>query len=66
VCVEDVLKELEDIDLIEEATERGLLKRGREAAPENKLEFKRFLCDILEISYHSDAEIILNEIKNRI
>lgn len=68
VYLSDVIDETDDEDLIEELENRGyLIEKGKRAINLNTADgLRRYLCDLLSLSYFSGTDKIINEIKERI
>ena len=67
--VDDFLEVAKDEELIRELKDRGYnVSRSRvnEFQPLCKCEKKRFLCDLLGLSYYASNDEIINEIKRNI
>lgn len=66
--VDEIIEEAEDEELISELVSRGysVSNTRKHDFGVSKSENKRFLCDILGLSYYSNNDDIINEIKNSI
>ena len=70
VAVEDVVDQVSDDILREEAIKRGIISKDGEGNRPlfscNKDENRRAMCDSLGLNYHTSKEDIINELKTRL
>lgn len=75
INLKDILEELDDEELINEVIRRGILEKlfpdGESFEEQNPLdmpnyEFRRYICDILNLGHHVSDDAIVNEIRSRI
>ena len=76
IDLRDIFEEIDDEDLIKEVNRRGVLEdllpdEDEEVDAKNPLdmpsyEFRRYICNILNLGHHVSDDAIINEIKSRI
>ena len=63
VDIADVINEIDDETLVKECIDRGLFSRSNSIEAANT---KRHLCDIAEVSYHTDNNKLIELIKEKL
>jgi len=70
ICLSDLFDEITDDELVNEINSRGL--NSVETIPAAKtifnsnIEFKRFLCDVLEVGYLIDTNRLIDLLKKKL